>query len=59
MKRVIVICCVLMCFGGVEMAQAQSLKDILNSSKVKDVVNLVTGNGIALKNVDRFSFLMR
>ncbi len=38
MKRVIVICCVLMCFGGVEMAQAQSLKDILNSSKVKDVV---------------------
>ena len=46
MKRVIVICCVLMCFGGVEMAQAQSLKDILNSSKVKDVVNLVTGNVI-------------
>ena len=28
------------------MAQAQSLKDILNSSKVKDVVNLVTGNVI-------------
>ena len=38
MKRVIVICCVLMCFWGVQMAQAQSLKDILNSSKVKDVV---------------------
>ena len=46
MKRVIVICCVLMCFWGVQMAQAQSLKDILNSSKVKDVVNLVTGNVI-------------
>ena len=51
MKRVIVICCVLMCFGGVEMAQAQSLKDILNSSKVKDVVNLVTGNVIKLSDL--------
>ena len=51
MKRVIVICCVLMCFGGVEMAQAQSLKDILNSSKVKDVVNLVTGNVIKFSDL--------
>ena len=46
MKRVIVICCVLMCLGGVQLLQAQSLKDILNSSTVKDVVNLVTGNVI-------------
>ena len=45
------ICCVLMCFGGVEMAQAQSLKDILNSSKVKDVVNLVTGNVIKFSDL--------
>ena len=41
MKRVILICGVLM---SVMSVQAQSLKDILNSSKVKDVVNLVTGN---------------
>lgn len=51
MKRVIVICCVLMCFGGVQLVQAQSLKDILNSSKVKDVVNLVTGNVIKLSDL--------
>ena len=51
MKRVIVICCVLMCFWGVQMAQAQSLKDILNSSKVKDVVNLVTGNVIKFSDL--------
>lgn len=31
--------------------QAQSLKDILNSSKVKDVVNLVTGNVIKLSDL--------
>ena len=51
MKRVIVICCVLMCFGGVQLVQAQSLKDILNSSKVKDVVNLVTGNVIKFSDL--------
>ena len=33
------------------MAQAQSLKDILNSSKVKDVVNLVTGNVIKFSDL--------
>ena len=51
MKRVIAICCVLMCFGGVQLVQAQSLKDILNSSKVKDVVNLVTGNVIKFSDL--------
>ena len=33
------------------MAQSQSLKDILNSSKVKDVVNLVTGNVIKFSDL--------
>lgn len=51
MKRVIVICSVLLCFWGVQLGQAQSLKDILNSSKVKDVVNLVTGNVIKFSDI--------
>ena len=41
--------CILLSVSG--QAYGQSLKDILNSSKVKDVVNLVTGNVIKFSDL--------
>ena len=53
MKRIATVLVVFACFltGNLQSVYAQSLKDILNSSKVKDVVNLVTGNVIKFSDL--------
>lgn len=53
MKRIATVLVVLACLftGNLQSVHAQSLKDILNSSKVKDVVNLVTGNVIKFSDL--------